>query len=68
MFDKKPRGKFHQKTSNGCACLQTRDQNPNKNLSVSSQKCEKPKNWRTNLLHTTDITKKVTEMNKKDFR
>lgn len=78
MFDKIPKGHERLRESVQCNCLHSGNVNSgnvNNNhhhhntMAVNQSKiCSPRKLWRSNLIHTTDITSKVTEMNKKDFR
>ncbi len=69
MFDRKPKVHHHQheRSSIGCDC-QHKPLEEISSKGSSDQSCSKGNHGRVQLLHTVDITKKVTEMNKKDIR
>ena len=72
MFDRNQKVQHHhhnreKSSSIGCECQGKPVEEISSNRS-SDQSCSKGNRGRVQLLHTVDITKKVTEMNKKDIR
>lgn len=77
MFDKIPKGFERPRDSVRCNCLNNNGIVSNNiginiinsnNIDDESETCVRRKPVRTNLIYTTDITRKVTEMNKKEIR
>ena len=67
LFDKKPKRPIRAKEINGCNC-QIQQTNSTLFLTEEDQRCYKGAERKGKLLHTIDITKKVLEMKKNEYR